>query len=206
MQSYYATVLAIVLLTTFANSGKAATINLDPKAGFLRTENDLGALEASPIDLTSLGFVSGDVIKLTGQGSYDRGGGFGTFFDLIGVFSSTNALLAGNLLSRVPNAIDAGIDVSTLPTNFGGSPTNISEDFLISNFDGSNRGVTLTIPTNATFLFVGTNDSYFEDNIVIDSWALNIESVPSVPLPASLPLLLAGLAGFGLVRKSIRRH
>ncbi|MEO9819212.1 MAG: hypothetical protein ABJM90_00825 [Paracoccaceae bacterium] len=152
-------------------------------------------MPAPAIQLSSLGLTAGDQVRLEGAGSYDRGGGFGEFFDLIGVFSADDTLLSGNLLNRVPGAIDAGVDVFTLPTNFGGSPTDIDEDFWISLFDGSLRGGIITIPDNAQFLFVGTADSFFEDNVSLGGWALNINKVETVPLPPALPLLALGLVG-----------
>lgn len=193
------TILACVFLAPVAYG---ATISLDPKAGFLRTENDPGATLASAIQLSALGISPGDQVRLEGVGSYDRGGGFGEFFDLIGVFSSSNTLLPGNLLNRVPGAIDAGTDVPTLPTNFGGSPTDIPEDFWISEFDGSFRGGEITIPGGALFLFVGAADSYFEDNVSLGGWALEISKVAAVPLPPALPLMVLGLTGIAMLRRT----
>jgi len=179
----------------------SATIPLDPTAGFLRTENDPGATNAPAIQLSALGFNAGDRVLLEGVGSYDRGGGFGEFFDLIGVFSSSETLLPGSELNRVPGAIDAGIDVMTLSTNFGGSPTDISEDFWISLFDGSTRGGEITIPDGALFLFVGTADTYFEDNVSLGGWALEINKVAAVPLPPALPIMVLGLAGLAVAKR-----
>ena len=178
-----------------------ATISLDPKAGFLRIENDTGAVAAPAIDLLALGLGSGDRIRLDGRGAYDRGGGFGAFFDLIGVLSASATLLPGDLLNRVPGAIDAGVDIATLPTNFGGSPTDIPEDFWISAFDGSIRGGEITIPDGARFLFVGTADTYFEDNQSLGGWALDITKVAAVSVPPALPSLAFGLAAMAVFRR-----
>jgi len=193
---------AISTCVFLAPAAYGATIPLDPTASFLRTENDLGATLAPAIQLSDLGVSAGDQVRLEGVGSYDRGGGFGEFFDLIGLFSSSNTLLPSNLLNRVPGAIDAGTDISTLPTNFGGSPTDIPEDFWISLFDGSVRDGEITIPNGALFLFLGTADSYFEDNVSLGGWALEINKVAAVPLPPALPLMALGLAGIAMLGRT----
>jgi len=185
----------------FANSALAVTINLDPKSGFLRTENDPGASNAVAIDLFALGFSAGSQIRLTGTGSYDRGGGFGTFFDLIGVFSSSSTLLPANNTFRVLGAVAAGTGVTTLPTNFGGSTTDIPEDFWISAYDGSVRSVAVTIPASVQFLFVGAADTYFEDNLSNGNWAVDVSSITAIPLPASIWSLLGSVLLIGFVQK-----
>lgn len=90
----------------------------------------------------------GDIIR------FDR---IGLAFDgaeinqVLGVLSSTEVIEAGNELRRVPGALDVGPDFFTKKTGReGGSietPTNINEDFLIS------ESSFVTVPQEARFAF-----------------------------------------------------
>jgi hypothetical protein len=46
----------------------------------------------------------------------------------------------------------------------GNQPTDIPEDFRVTNSDGGRSSVTVTIPPGATHLFVGVEDSEPTDN------------------------------------------
>ena len=188
----------------FASFAATQTVSLDPRDSFLRVENDPGAQTSQAQSLSNLGFAPGDVVRLTSFGSYDRGGGFGTFFDLIGLFSTTNAILPGTQLNRVPGALDIGLNVATRPTNFGGSATDIGEDFLISTFDGSRRSVTIAVPNGAAFLFFGTADTYFEDNQTLSPWGVRLSKVTAVPLGSTAPYIV--VVSLVLVVRGRRRH
>ena len=49
-------------------------ISLDPRATYLRTNQDAGALNATPIDLSTLIIVPGDGLRLERLGDFDCGG------------------------------------------------------------------------------------------------------------------------------------
>lgn len=209
----YSILVAFALSTQVGNAATvtSVTFSLDPKSGFLRTQDDPGALNAPAIRLSQFGFAPGDSIRLTGLGSYDRGGTYGRLFDLIGVFSESRRLLPGRFRNRVPDAIPVGPEFVTVPTNAGNAPTDITQDFLISNYDGYPRQVDVTIPQRASFLFVGTADAYYSDNSEAQDWGLEIRRLAAtpaaVPLPTSLAMLAGGLgiAGlFGRARKKTR--
>ena len=139
---------------------------------FLRTNGDnLGPMLIAPDDqyapsvmgfrLSAYGMFPGDFIKITSDLPYstnDAGTTHGT--NLVAVFSSTSEILTDpSEQHRVPGAIDAGTDVVTPPTHFGGLPTDIPEDFLATR-----EGVVVRVPDNADYIFVSHLDSFFSDN------------------------------------------
>jgi hypothetical protein len=75
------------------------------------------------------------------------------------VFSSSTTLLGPTLLNRVPGAIDAGQDHTTIPTCPGNLATDIPQDFSVSP-----TGVDVVIPAGATYLFLATRDCFYHDN------------------------------------------
>lgn len=173
--------------------------SIDSKATYLRTAlQDVGALDAVAIDLINLGILPGSTIRLQQLGSFRAIGGLGpdTSTGMVGVFSSSSNLLFGNLLNRVPGAIDAGIDFFTVSTG-SGDLTDIPEDFLITD-------IQLLVPVGANFLFVGTHDSRFQDNTDPDrNFAVQISTValpPPISNPESIPEpnTVAGLFAVGL--------
>lgn len=143
----------------------AATVfPISPRAGFILSEtNDTGAEPARIIDLSQLGFVPGDLIRLERLGDFKFSPT--TAEDgvaMIAVFSSTNVLLDRTLRFRVPGAIaSTASPFVTLPTLKNGLDTDIPEDFIVGN-------ITLMIPQNARYLFVGVPDPFFGDNIDSD--------------------------------------
>jgi len=80
------------------------------------------------------------------------------------VFSESAALLAQSERDRVADAIDVGPDHDTSPTYYGSVATDVPEDFLVSDNDGSRTSVTLSVPDGATHLFVTPRDNLFGDN------------------------------------------
>ena len=159
----------VVLLSALATETVSAgvVIPLDPRATYLRTNNDPGSLDATPIDLAALGILPGDLIYLERLGDYS--------FDvlgppirpddvtnLVGVFSSTSDLLSSDSLHRVPGAMPAVgyiplVSWTTDPTFDGGLPTDIPEDFYIGP-------AAVYVPAGAGYLFVSPADSRFFDN------------------------------------------
>jgi hypothetical protein len=121
------------------------------------------------IDLESLGVAPGDRLQLRRKGSWSD--------DLLlvrtrvaAVFSSTDSLLenpiGGSIFSfnwsRLPNAINAGTDVTTPRTFWLLNPTNIREDFEIGN------STVVTVPAGAKYLFLTPIDNHFDENFSFD--------------------------------------
>lgn len=188
-----------VLLTT--GPVHAITIGINPSLTFLRTSRD-PAGPSIPIELASLGLSAGDIIRLEQLGDFaphGTGPADDTATSMIGVFSASATLLGSSTLNRVQDALDAGVDVVTVPTSFGGVTTDIPEDFLITD-------IIIQIPLMATHLFVAPHDSFYGDNTDPDGdYAVRITVVPE---PGTLLLLSSGLAALGGVawRRDRRRR
>jgi hypothetical protein len=176
----------------------ATTISIDPLRTFLFTNNDPDSGHGSvpysiPIALGDLGISGGEFIQLERLGAfYDGTYGYGagintlslqTSTEMIGVFSSNNALMAPNVLNRVPGALDAGIPLVTWNTLYGNLSTDIPQDFRIAN-------TIVQVPLGANYLFVAAQDIYYSDNSDPDrDYGVRITPVASVPEPATLLLL-----------------
>ncbi|MFO0849595.1 MAG: PKD domain-containing protein [Gemmataceae bacterium] len=142
-----------------------ALVRVDPRTSFVRT-NVEASFSAVPIKLSDYGIQPGDAIKLrqVGDFSYTYGQADSAPSGL-GVFSSSSTLLASGLSNRVPGAIDAGADLVTGATYYGGLATDIPEDFFIPTTD-----LTITVPAGAAYLFLTTADtSAFADNSDADA-------------------------------------
>jgi hypothetical protein len=166
-----------------ATNAAEVTIPIDPKATYLLTNQDPQAVDSLAIDLAELGLRAGDHVSLQSQGSFcfsvaNCANGISVVAPpMIAVFSSSDTLLASNLLHRVPGAIAAGTPVTSLPTFFGGISTDIPEDFIIFHNPYSS---VVTIPDNAQFLFVAVRDSFYGDNGSVNGdLALSIAKVPA---------------------------
>lgn len=135
-------------------------VQIDPKATYLRNNQDPSAANAAAIDLESLGILPGYVIRLQRVGSYQSTVGIpgAAQTSMVGAFARTNALGAPSILNRISTPVDAGSDVSTQSTYYGFFPTNIWEDFSISDTQ-------VVVPHQAKFLFVSANDRHFGDNV-----------------------------------------
>jgi hypothetical protein len=161
--------IVLVLLVVIVSCGKSSSptepqarligfFSLDPRATYLHTCSDYGAVNATPLLLSDLDLVPGDQIRLEAVGNYNNGnvekeGG------RIAVFSSSETLLGAGESHRVPDAIDAGEDFDTGETYFcDHEATDIPEDF------GFEPETSVTIPVGATHLFICVTDSYYEDN------------------------------------------
>lgn len=179
-------------------SARADTdFSVDPRATYLRVNTD-NALNAAPIDLFAIGITPGDTISLTRLGDYARGNppfDSDIYMDLSGVFSSSNVLGPAGDLHRVTGAIDAGTDLFTPPTFSGSLPTDIAEDFQISNITGTSSSITIDVPTGARYLFVGPFDVYFQDNFDPNAnFGVRIGLISNaVPEASSATALLLGI-------------
>jgi hypothetical protein len=135
-----------------------STFSLDPTSTFLRTNQDSGASNPSVINLTNLGLMAGDWVYLEQIGDFvGAAGNEDVATGTIAIFSSDSQVLDGSNAVRVPGAVDAGTDFITFATHFGNLPTDIPEDFKVTQ-------TLVQIPTNATRLMVGVHDSYHSDN------------------------------------------
>ncbi len=193
--------LAALALTLAAGAPGPARgdviVSLDPRGAYLRVNGE-ATPGAVPIDLLAVGINPGDLITITRLGDFQRGNNApfneDVFLDVTAVFSSSNTLGPPGALNRVAGAVGAGLDFVTVPTFVGGLPTDVPEDFEVSNFDGTITSVTLQVPPGARFLFVATADSFFSDNSDPDGdFGVQIAVVPE---PSSLVLAGVGTVGF----------
>jgi PEP-CTERM motif len=195
-------------LMLFLNTeAMAITIPIDPLKTFLFTNNDPWSGNGSvpgttPFALSALGISGGDSIQLELLGDwYDGHAGYGPGVDvsamdvvkeMIGVFSSSNTLLAPNIFDRVPDALDAGVHIVTWNTLFGNMPTDSHDVFGITN-------TFLHVPVGANYLFVAAHDIYYSDNSDPDrDFAVRITPIASVPEPSTLFLLALGFISLAL--------
>jgi hypothetical protein len=75
------------------------------------------------------------------------------------VFSVDSMLsFTPTLQFRVPGALVAGVPYVTAPTTIGGLPTDIPEDFAVTDT------LDVIVPAGATYLFAAADDEHFGDN------------------------------------------
>jgi hypothetical protein len=151
------------------------TVDVSPTATYLLTSND-AADDTTPIALGDQPFGPGDRITLERLGEFDNGAPGGSAgLGMHAVFSESADLLGQSERNRVADAINVGPDHVTSRTYYGSNETDIPEDFLVSNNDGSQTSVTVDIPESATHLFVAARDNLYEDNSVSgDQFAVQI--------------------------------
>lgn len=148
------------------NGGDKASVTIDisPRQTYLRTSED-DAIDAPAISLRDLGYSAGEPVCFRTEGDYTIAGTYyatergGTL--LTAVFSSSQTLRSNSERYRVADAIEAGSDTFTLPTDRNGLVTDIDEDFDALD-------VCLTIPDGAEYVFFGAFDSFYGDNGSID--------------------------------------
>jgi hypothetical protein len=163
--------ISILLIILFAFSISAAwaqtTIPIDSRATYLRTSEDLLAVNAAPISLETLGIKPGDTItvRVIGDMSYCWPDCPEDSVWLVGgVFSSSSVLLPPSKLNRVPGA--QAIRQGSFPpceswtTLMGDLPTDIPGDFGFWSFESA----TVKVPPGAQWLFIAVVDSFYGDN------------------------------------------
>lgn len=166
----------------------AATIKVDPKQTFLRTNSD-PASASVPIVIAALGFKPGEVVLVQRLGDFRAGTSYSDVsVSMAALFSGSATLLPSTERHRVPDAIDAGADVVTPKTYHGSLDTDIPEDFLVSD------GAIVRIPPGATHLFVCPYDSRFYDNTDPDNdYEVSIIRVQDEEFAASVLAIWGGL-------------
>jgi len=180
--------LAVLLATTFAlaNLGaQVSTFPLDPRRTFLRTNSD-APLPPLVLDLATLPAAPGTWLRLESTGAFRHiNGGLDNYRSLVGMFSSSNQVLATTLLHRVPDAIAAGGAYAGGATYYGGLPMDVPEDFFVSRNTWA-TGVYVEVPPTATHLFLGVLDSLYNDNVDPNGdYAVVVTVVGPLPLPGT---------------------
>lgn len=185
-----------------------AVVSLNPKATFIKVNSD-SALASTALDLASLGIAPGDRIEIGQTGDLDFGPGGDDGHSLIGVFSASPTLLGPTVLHRVPDAIDAGVDVSTSPTFNGGLRTDVSEDFRIYTAAFPADSICVIVPAGATHLFLCPADTLYQDNTDPDGdWGAFVELLAPCAADldgngsvnaADLAVLLGGWGSTGVI-------
>lgn len=161
-------VVSLLTLAFAAELTAQIQVPVNPKATYLRINNDLSAVPSPGIPLSAVGAAPGQFLNIKTVGLYADGGGSETDRGLVAVFSSTITLLpnASSLLQRVPDAIAAGPHVATAVTYYAQQSTDIPQDFVISRNSWDN-GVTVQVPPGAAYIFLcvlDPNYSYFGNN------------------------------------------
>jgi hypothetical protein len=154
---------AAALIGALAAPVGAADVSLNPKATYLHVCSD-AALGTPAILLADVGVAPGETILIEVFGDFDNGPGGDTFVSTCAVFSASAILLDGTLLNRVPDAIAAGVPVTTANTFNCNEPTDIPEDFRVAG-SVPNTSVVVQIPAGATHLFACACDHLFQDNV-----------------------------------------
>lgn len=187
------TILAATALSVAASAGTAATLNLD-------TTDPILTASSVSVEFSEIG-----VFAFSAFGEIDGSAGIATD-------GLTELFLDAEVTSSDPFTADFGtLDVSDETdfvvlgdlVDFGFTDTSL--EFLFDTFDGrfaADFGAqvlvefTLARGSNLTFL------SGLEDGDVVEGGlTLSAVDLAPIPLPAGLPLLLAGLGGFWVLRR-----
>ena len=159
-------IVPLVLGLVVSNCLIADEFDLDPQATYLKTFAD-PVPAGNLIDFSDMSFSieEGNLLCIERLGDFSKNRNCpDNRKDLIAVFSASDTILPNNELNRVVDAINAGIDVETLPTFDGGLPTDINEDFLVASADGQKTSVKIYVPAGAQYLFLSARDTRFFDN------------------------------------------
>jgi hypothetical protein len=162
---------------SWALQGSELDYAINARGTYLHTVLD-NRREPQRIDLVALGVAPGDKLQLRRKGSYSDNVQLART-RIAGVFSGTDALLENPIggpfwnfsWSRLPNAINAGADVTTPLTLLLLNPTNIREDFEIGG------ATVVTVPPGAKYLFLTPIDNHFDENFSFDL-RVGVDSVP----------------------------
>jgi hypothetical protein len=207
-------ILVASLVLSASVAARADLLPVIPNGAYTLTNQD-PAPNATVIDLSTLSFPvhDGDTLHLARVGTWAYGpqpDWPDTATALIGVFSSTNTILGTGTLNRIPGALAAGVPFVSQPTFYGTVPTDIPQDFMVDT-GGTFSGITpmftsvdIQVPKGAHYLFVSSYDSFYSTNSDPNGdFAISITQV-STPEPGSL--LLLGLGGVAMLRRSRKRR
>jgi len=219
-------VLALLAVCAVAFAGPLPSQQLlNPYETFLWTSpNDTGAQAPDAISLLGLGVSAGEQITLTGFGNMCYMGGPSGCSGLMaaeiaGVFSTSSTFNGpGDSGLLIPGQIalngteTAATNVNPYYGTWGtgtSAPNYGLDDFAITNTctsypSGSCTSVTITVPTGATWLFLGVIDSYYSDNNLPSEGSIGVEiaAVPvTTPEPSASVLLLVGLGSLAASRR-----
>src|SRR5215510_5502208 len=194
-------ILIALTLVVFTPTGQAATIFSDN----FNTEN------GGTGQLNYAGFtkwtVSNGAVDLIGNGFFDFFPGNGLYVDLdgtvfqAGLLSSTPiALSAGNYTVQFALGGSRRGDTNTVRVTLG---SFLNETFTLGSGDPLatiTRTITVGAPTTASLTFQnngGDNIGAILDNVSVDS-----SDATTVPESKSISLMVVGLAGIGILRRS----
>jgi hypothetical protein len=149
-----------LLLPAFAAAQTQIPVN--PRATYVRIENDPSAVPAPAIPLSALGATAGQWLSISTVGAYADGGTSDTYRGLTCVFSSNPTLLPAGpaVVNRVPGAIAAGPSAVTSNTYNGNYTTDVPQDFWVGR-DGWANGTIVRVPAGATHLFLSVHDGAY---------------------------------------------
>ncbi|MEO6597193.1 MAG: hypothetical protein ABIP94_20815 [Planctomycetota bacterium] len=199
-------ILAALVLPTclVAPASAQVQIPINPKATYLRTDSDPGALPSPAIPLSAIGAVPGQWLSIATAGAYSDGSSGDTKKDLLCVFSSNPTLLtnAPGLVNRVPGAITAGASFVSGNTYYGSMSTDLAADFVVARTNWTNGGQ-VRVPAGAAYVFFSVYDStnnwtYFSNNVDpnMDYFAVFTAGNPAtLPGTGEHPQLRTGVSG-----------
>jgi len=184
--------LAALLALCITGPAEAQTFfQVSPTGSFYRTAFEV---PSAPTVVSLADFLGASTLALKPRGQLQVAGSGSPKHDAVfcAVFSTSNQLLGSDQQQRVTGAVSstatATSPCSTGNTLFGGTPTNITQDFFIPFV-----GIDVEIPNGAQYLFVSVFDDYYSDNVSPNPPQYGIEVTATVPEPASMPLLSAGV-------------
>lgn len=155
-------------------------------------------------DTISLEFLFAAIDSLDGTGTFPAGDFFKIVFDGVTLFSES---FANALPSQIQSYVSpAGVELARhVDLGFSGpgsfytdSAYNLGADPLFANF--AHTGSTATIDF---FMFGPGNQSLDDESWAMDNLRVSV-TTRAVPEPASLALLVIGLAGLGAMRRRMR--
>jgi len=81
--------------------------------------------------------------------------------------------------------------------------TDLSQSFTLSSVLTGVSSVRFTVKeTQGSTPFTGLGEVLFDDAIITSNGTTVLDAAPAVPLPAGLPLMLAGLGAFAVMRRA----